>query len=81
MIIKKERNRGNRICAVAYLVNRHVCSNRACYLPKPLIKCFKDWWARSKPLPLNCSRDYHFVLQPRVKHLILWRNLYVNDLS
>lgn len=74
MIIKKERDRGNTVCAAAYLVNRHVYSDRPYYLPKPLIKGFKDRRARTKPLPLNCSRDYRFVLQPRVKHLILWRN-------
>jgi len=54
-------------------VNRHVYSDRPCYLPKPLIKGFKDWRARTKLLPPNCWRDYRSVLQPTVKHLIPFR--------
>lgn len=70
MIIKDWETRETEERESVYLVNRHVYSDRPCYLPKPLIKGLKDRRARTKPLPLNCSRDYRSVLQPRVKYLI-----------
>ena len=62
-IIWEAKREGSR--SSANRANRHVCSGRARYLRKPVIKGSKDRRARIKLLPPNCSRDYRFVLPSR----------------